>query len=383
MYREKYRKNYANEYFFQPYDDTSYRNYKNYPNPDMLTVPLRNNQNEQEQKGNAYLNPGNYRAWENMMALYGMVNTTFGKLMLLLGLRYEYYYLHTEHNQNNTQIPVAKATKYLYDFFPSLHLNYKFTENQNLRFSYYRAINRPTYTEVIPYNDPRAGGQSGNPDLKPAYANCVDLRYEIYPKIEEVFTAGIFYKHIDNAIEDILNKSDNSQPTNVTTPTINYGLELVASKYFRDIGISANYTYTHSKISDKAVEYIYDDTVLIANPTVQYTRTLVGQSPHLFNASISYRNARIGLKSSVTYTMQGENLSAVNNSHLHFNRYQAAYHNLGLTIQQKIMPGFFITFKASNLLNSPIVWYLKEEDNTLVRKAYNYQVYYIELKYSF
>jgi hypothetical protein len=81
--------------------------------------------------------------------------------------------------------------------------------------------------------------------------------------------------------------------------------------------------------------------------------------------------------------MQGENLSAVNNSHLHFNRYQAAYHNLGLTIQQKIMPGFFITFKASNLLNSPIVWYLKEEDNTLVRKAYNYQVYYIELKYSF
>ena len=136
-------------------------------------------------------------------------------------------------------------------------------------------------------------------------------------------------------------------------------------------------------ISDNAVDYIYKDTVLVANPTVGYKRTLVGQSPHLFNASISYHSKRAGLKSSVTYTMQGENLSALNNSHLGFNRYQANYHNLGITIEKKIYKKLFITVKGSNLLNSPITWFLKEENNTLVRKAYNYQNYSIEIKYSF
>ncbi len=383
MYRQKFRENYANEYFFQPYDDTSYRNYKNYPNPNLLTVPLRNDQNAQEQKGNAYLNPGNYRAWENIGAAYGMANSTFGKLQVLFGLRFETYYLRTEHNQNNIQFPVAKSTRQNFDLFPSLHLTYKFTENQNLRFSYYRAINRPTYTEVIPYNDPRAGGQSGNPDLQPAYANSFDLRWEIYPKLQDVFTVGVFYKQIINAIEEILNQSGNARPSNVTTPTVNYGIELVASKHFGNFGISANYTYTFSQISDKAVDYIYKDTVLVANPTVGYKRTLVGQSPHLFNASVSYRSKRAGIKSSVTYTMQGENLSAINNSHLGFNRYQANYHNLGITLEKRIYKKFFITVKASNLLNSPITWYLKEENNTLVRKAYNYQNYSVEIKYSF
>ncbi len=382
MYRKKFRQNYANEYFFQPYDDNSDLNYKYYPNPDLLTVPLRNNQNDQEKKGNAYLNPGNYRANENMGAGYGMVTTVFGKLQVLTGLRYETYYLHTEHNQNNIQIPVAKATKQNYDFFPSLHLTYKLTEDQNLRFSYYRAINRPTYTEVIPYSDPRAGGGSGNPDLKAAYANCLDLRYELYPDLEDVFTAGIFYKQIDNAIEDILNKSDNAQPANVLSSTTNYGFELVAARNFGHLNINANYTYTHSQIDDKAVDYIYRDSVLIDNPTVNYTRTLVGQSPHLFNASLSYRFPGAGFKTSVTYTMQGDNLSALNNSHLHFNRYQATHHNLGFTMEKRLGSKCFLTFKASNLLNSPITWYMKEEDDTLIRKAYNYQVYLVELKYS-
>ncbi|MEI6409066.1 MAG: TonB-dependent receptor [Bacteroidota bacterium] len=383
MYRSKFRKNYANEYFFQPYDDNSPNNYKYFPNPDLLTVPLRNNQNDQEKKGNAYLNPGNYRAWENVGAGYCMVNSTFGKLQVVTGVRFEHTYLHTEHNQNNIQTPIAKATKYNSDFFPSLHLTYKFTERQNLRMSYYRGLNRPNYTELIPYNNPRAGGQSGNPNLKPAYASCFDARYEIYPKPDEVFSAGVFYKKIDNAIEDILNQSDNSTPTNVITPTTNYGLELVASKYFGNLEISANYTYTHSKISDKAIDFVYKDGVLIANPTVNYTRTLVGQSPHLLNAGLSYHNRHLGLKSSITYTLQGTNLSALNNSHLHFNRYQANYNNLGFTLQQRIRAKFFITFKASNLLNSPISWYIKEEDNTLIRKAYNYQVYALELKYTF
>jgi len=180
-----------------------------------------------------------------------------------------------------------------------------------------------------------------------------------------------------------LTQSNNSQPNNVPTATTNYGLELVAFKYFGNVGVGANYTYTQSRISDKAVDYVYKDTVLIANPLVNYTRTLVGQSPHLFNLSLTYRNSRSGFKSGISYTMQGDNLSALNNSHLHFNRYQATYHDLGLTFEQRIGPKFIIQMKVSNLLNSPLKWYMKEEEGVLIRRSYNYQVYTIQLRYSF
>jgi outer membrane cobalamin receptor len=382
LYRMKFRKNYANEYFFQPYDDASANNYKNFPNPDLLTVPLRNDQNDQEKKGNAYLNPGNYRAWENIGAAYAMINATFGDFQIVTGLRFESTNMHNEHNQNNVQIPVATASVKYYDFFPSLHVIRRIDERRNLRMSVYRAINRPTYTELIPYSDPRAGGQIGNPKLLPAYGTCADMRYEIYPQPEEVLSAGIFYKTIKNAIEDILTQSNNSQPSNVPAATTNYGLELVAFKYFGNVGVGANYTYTQSRISDKAVDYVYKDTVLIANPLVNYTRTLVGQSPHLFNLSLTYRNSRSGLKSGISYTMQGDNLSALNNSHLHFNRYQATYHDLGLTFEQRIGARFIVQMKISNLLNSPLIWYMKEENGVLIRKSYNYQVYTIQLRYS-
>jgi outer membrane receptor protein involved in Fe transport len=245
----------------------------------------------------------------------------------------------------------------------------------------YRAINRPNYTEVIPYSDPRAGAQSGNPKLQPAYGNCVDLRYEIYPQREEVFTAGVFYKQINNAIENIVAPgSENTSFQNVAICT-NYGLELVAMKYFGNFGFSANYTYTHSEVSDTWHDFAYKNNIYDTVIAINKTRPLVGQSPHLFNLSVSYRNARMGFKSSITYTLQGYNLVA-KNDHYHFDSYQATYHNLGLTIEQKIGKRFFATVKVSNLLNSPISRYMRDENNTLIEKAYNYQSYYIGLKIS-
>lgn len=382
MYRSKYRRNYANDYYFQPYDLPSPLAYENYPNPDLLTVPMQNNENNQEKIGNAEQNPGNYRAWENVGAVYGMVNTVFwGKFQVLTGLRFETTYFHGESHQQSIQIPISITTQRYYDLFPSLHLTYKLSEKQNLRLSFYRSMNRPDFTELIPYSDPRAGSTTGNDKLKPSYGNCIDARYEIYPQREEVFTAGVFYKKIDNAIEEIVKSDDSKNIGNVPIPTTNYGLELVFLKYFGNLGISANYTYTQSKISAQAITFIIKDSAVVANPLINYTRTLIGQSPHLFNVSITYQT-RWGFKSAITYTMQGSNLIGVD-GHFHYNRYQDTYHNLGLTLEQKINKRMFINAKVSNLLNSPITWLMKDENNTVLRKAHNYQSYFIGLKFSF
>ena len=375
MARRKFRKNYANEYFFDPTSD-----YANYPNPDMLTVPLSNSRNDQQQKGNAYLNPGNYRAWENVEAVYGMVTTTFGKLQVLTGVRAEFTYMTNEHNQNNLQVPVASATLNYFDVLPSLHLTYKITDRQNLRFSVYQAINRQGYTEIIPYSDPRAGSQSGNPNLQHATGNSVDLRYEIYPKQEEVLTAGVFYKKINNAIEEIVKSGSESKSFQNIANCTNYGLELVAMKYFGNLGFTSNYTYTHSAVDVPKHYFVIVDNAYQNTITKIETRPLVGQSPHLFNLGVSYRNQNWGLKSSLTYTMQGYNLLTPSDAYGK-DIYQANYHNLGFSIEQKIGKKLFVNAKASNILNSPIERYIKD-DHTLVEKSYNYQSFYIGLKYS-
>lgn len=374
MARNKYRKNYANQYFFDCPKPA------NYPFPNLLTVPLTNNENAQQKEGNALLNPGNYRAWEDVEAFYGSVTTSFGKLQILTGVRTEITYMRNEHNQNSVKIPVSGDTVQYHDPLLCLYLTYKFTEKQNLRFSVYQAINRQGFTEIIPYSDPRAGASSGNPKLKHATGNCFDLRYEMYPQNEEVFTAGIFYKKLNNAIENIVSPgSENSSFQNIKTCT-NYGLELVAMKYFGNFGFNANYTYTHSAIAVPEHFFVIKNGAYDTTITRNETRPLVGQSPHLFNLSLTYRNQIWGFRSSIVYTMQGYNLVTPSDTY-EKDIYQTNYNNLGLTIDQRIGKKFFIIAKVSNLLNSPVVRYIKD-DGSLVEKSYNYQSYFIGLKFN-
>jgi len=372
MARIKFRKNYANQYFFDCPAPA------NYPNPDLLTVPLTNNENNQQKEGNAYLNPGNYRAWENIEAYYAMITTNFGKLNILTGIRTEYTYMRNEHNQNNIKIPVSGDTAKYVDPLLSLHLTYRFNEKQNLRFSIYQAINRQGFTEIIPYGDPRAGGSTGNPALLHAKANCMDFKYEIYPQNEEVISAGVYYKKIFNPIEEIITPGSENTTFGNPAECINYGLELVAMKYFGNFGFSANYTYTHSKITVPEHFFVIKNGAYDTTITRYETRPLVGQSPHLFNLSLTYHNPRWGFRSSIVYTFQGYNLATPSVTY-EKDIYQANYNNLGLTVDQKIGKRFSIIAKVSNLLNSPVVRYIKD-DGSNVERSYNYQSYYIGLK---
>ena len=216
--------------------------------------------------------------------------------------------------------------------------------------------------------------------MQHATGNSVDLRYEIYPKQEEVLTAGVFYKKINNAIEEIVKSGSESKSFQNIANCTNYGLELVAMKYFGNLGFTSNYTYTHSAVDVPKHYFVIVDNAYQNTITKIETRPLVGQSQHLFNLGVSYRNQNWGLKSSLTYTMQGYNLLTPSDAYGK-DIYQANYHNLGFSIEQKIGKKLFVNAKASNILNSPIERYIKD-DHTLVEKSYNYQSFYIGLKYS-
>jgi hypothetical protein len=56
----------------------------------------------------------------------------------------------------------------------------------------------------------------GNPNLERTKVINGDLRYELYPASGEVFTLGVFYKHFDKPIEQLLNEGGGGASTFLT-----------------------------------------------------------------------------------------------------------------------------------------------------------------------
>ena len=79
-----------------------------------------------------------------------------------------------------------------------------------VRAAYGRSVNRPEFREVVPYvyfNFERDANIVGNTELKNAYADNIDLRYEFYPAAGEMITIGGFYKHFKDPIEETYNEA--------------------------------------------------------------------------------------------------------------------------------------------------------------------------------
>ena len=340
----------------------------NYPNPDVISI-FKNNLltwlNDQQLQGDAIYNSANFTANENIGAAYGMLKTTFGKLQILTGVRFESTAMSNSHNglDHGQKVRLSASQSYS-DLLPSLHLNYQLNEKQNIRLSIYRALNRPNISETVPYTSRSANGNSsGNPDLKHTTGTSSDARYEYYPDHEEVFSAGIFYKYLKNPIEEQINGNNDRRVTNADKCT-NYGFELVGIKYFGDFGLSANYTYTKSSIlQPKNWNDPEANNGLGATLSRIEERPLAGQSPHLFNLAVMYRNQLAGFTSQITYTMQGKNLVNIS-SNYGLDGYQLAYNDLGLSLEKRLFKRSYLYFKGSNLLNESVRFQTKNGINT-------------------
>jgi outer membrane cobalamin receptor len=233
----------------------------------------------------------NYDFTENVGAAYGQFKFTVGKLQTLGGVRYE----HTAQSWLDAE-PVTKdgktgSIKY-YDLLPSLSFKYMLSDKENLRASYYSAISRPNFYEIVPHTsgDPDADYQEvGNTNLKHATADNFDLRYELFPKPLDQFLVGVFYKSIANPIEYALVSSSSNKDLVLEAGNFgtahNYGLEVDITKYISHFGFRANYSFTQSEITTTKEEAYKDAGGNNTIKTVNQTRPLQGQSKHLGNLS--------------------------------------------------------------------------------------------------
>ncbi len=306
----------------------------------------------------------NYNSKEHIGGAYAMVTLKTKLGELIAGFRAEHtnqIYTMLQHFRNMGQIG---EQSYL-DYLPSASLKWTPTKNMNIRLSYYRSINRPGFYEIVPYQIMGEEYQEkGNPNLKRARIDNIDLRWEWFPSKTEQILAGVFYKYLKDPIEQVFVTSDGKigagtdayyMPDNLGNAK-NMGFEIDVIKYIRHFGIKANYTYTYSKITTSKREYKEGSAEYKSGVT--QSRPLVNQAPHTANISLLYKDTENGWNAQLASSFTGAKLVLVS-PFKDADQWDKAMFGIDLSAEKQFKNGFSIFFKANNLLDAKRERYLK------------------------
>jgi len=236
---------------------------------------------------------------------------------------------------------------------PFANLSYNLTENMLVRAAYSKTVNRPVFREIAPFNFydfERNADIQGNPNLKIADIDNIDLRWEYYPSKSESITIGGFYKDFKNPTELYFLGSSN----------ILYGYENAISAY--SVGVEAevrkslqgltgsaiidnmsalfNGALIHSKVKSRT-DGVYQNQ--IAN------RPLQGQSPYVINGGLLY--SVDGFQVNVMYNVIGPRLFAVGDTNGNQNQYEMPRNMLDVTVSKQITERFEIKAGVQDILN--------------------------------
>ena len=384
MYRDKVRTSFFNEYLFKPYDESKTNQ------REIIKGVDYNNFDEIKFSVNTYGNlsdPLNYDATEKIGAGYLMGKMTLNGFQLIAGVRTEY----TNQGYNlkfTTEGARNEGNQEYVDILPSFNIKYQIHKNANLRLSYSRAINRPSFFEIVPYSIIyEEYKERGNPDLKHTKADNFDLRYEYFPHPSEQIMIGLFYKNIKNPIEfGMMNGFGQDvfyMPMNFGDAN-NYGVEVDLIKYFGWLGIKANYTYTNSDITTSKMR-VFDNPDpnaenKILTEYVNQTRPLFGQAANVANFSLLFKDKLKGWDGQLGFSYTGDRLVIVSR-YLDEDSWQAGYTQMDASIEKRFKSGLAMFVKASNLLNSPMIQYVKKnEKNELFAGVERYKGGIVERK---
>ena len=306
----------------------------------------------------------NYDSKEHIGGAYAMVTLKTKLGELIAGFRAEHtnqIYTMLQHFRNMGQI----GEQSYWDYLPSASLKWTPTKNMNIRLSYYRSINRPGFYEIVPYQIMGEEYQEkGNPNLKRARIDNIDLRWEWFPSKTEQILAGVFYKYLKDPIEQVFVTSDGKigagtdayyMPDNLGNAK-NMGFEIDVIKYIRHFGIKANYTYTYSKITTS--KRAYKEGSAEYNSGVTQSRPLVYQAPHTANISLLYKDTENGWNAQLASSFTGAKLALVS-PFKDADQWDKAMFGLDLSAEKQFKNGFSIFFKANNLLDAKRERYLK------------------------
>ena len=191
---------------------------------------------------------------EQVAALYTSLGNDWGRWSGQVGVRAEMTSIYTNlkgyaHDGNDS---INDGKPYI-GIFPSAHLNYSVTENDQFQVSYTRRIRRPGFWMMSPfrsYNDNR-NIRMGNPSLRPTYMDSYELGY-IHTWDRSSFNFTTYYRHGTDMIRHYTYELDGvyySMPVNFGKAD-DFGVEIVAQgqmTQWLNLNGNVNFFRSHSQ----------------------------------------------------------------------------------------------------------------------------------------
>lgn len=306
-----------------------------------------------------------YNADLDIMAGYVNLDFQFNKEFSgNVGLRYERDELDVTWDVTNYVGRLGTLNRVYENFFPSLNLKFEIKENQYVRFASSITQTLPEFKELAPfeYVSPTGRVTKGNPGLEKSDIYNFDLKYEMFPKRGQLFSATAFYKQIKNPINlaQARGSSGNFVYSNTGKEANVYGLEFEAKtdviKNEDEEGI-LNITGNITKMwltQDLLKDFQYKNIT---------ESSLQGASDFIANGSLSFSDKKekefiatlTGNYSSDKIFALGSPEDFVNSASLYNDEIiEKGFVALDLVVSKKLSENLMLKFVGRNLLNPEI-----------------------------
>jgi len=196
-------------------------------------------------------NSNNFAHIQRVGAAYAQFGNHIKSFSYSIGLRLE----HTHITIDNAEIEPGKFdsfNKNYTDLFPSLHLNYKFNDENSIQLAYSRRIKRPRTRSLNPFRSLSDDTNifHGNPDLDPSYTNAFEIGY-LYNLPKLTLLPTIYYNYSAQPFQLFTERVTNNQGNNlIQNYPVNldnekrYGFEFNAQyKISKKVGMSGDFNY--------------------------------------------------------------------------------------------------------------------------------------------
>ena len=339
---------------------------------------------------------GNYDVKEDVFAGYAMITRNFNnKFTVLAGVRIETTSIETTGNIVNFNedgdfdgFTATTENNSYTNILPGLHLKYNFSKNSILRFAWTNTIARPNYIDLVPFRNIIREDEEievGNPDLDPTTSMNFDLMGEQYFKNVGLFSAGVFYKSINDFIYTFQSETTSDelganttgfnafQPFNGDDASI-FGAEIAFQKqldflpsFLKNFSIYLNYTFLTSNANGIRNEDGDERTDL----------DLPNTAPNMFNGSLAYADKKFSARVSV-------NFSDAYIDEIGGNAFEDRYYDeqlfLDFNATYAINKNLRIYADVTNILDQPLRFYQGVADRTMQMEYYGQRIQ-LGLKY--
>lgn len=132
-------------------------------------------------------------------SLYAIYSGKQNHLGFQAGLRGEYTNRMVELKREKSQFTLDS-----WDYFPTIHLSYQFSDGKQMMTSYTRRIDRPRSHYLEPFETwmDAYNVRKGNPSLKPEYINSYEIGYQTYFG-KNLFSTELYYRVNHNKVDRI------------------------------------------------------------------------------------------------------------------------------------------------------------------------------------